>query len=205
VQRIVGDQRRWTVVRAAVATRPAHGGRCPSAERPPDEGGTRDDGWERHAEQGQREERRDRQRDECGMAQRLLADAHHGLCDDGQYRGCEPGEQGGDDGGLTETDVDRRQAEQCHNPGEHEQGAGDQATAHPVEEPADVDGQLLGLRAGQQCAVRQGVQEPPLPDPALLIDQGALHDRDLPGRAAERLQRDREPRPDRLTEWDDIT
>ena len=69
-----------------------------------------------------------------------------------------------------------------------------------VEQPADVDGQLLGLRAGQQHAVVQRVQEPALPDPAVLVDEVALHDGDLAGRAAEGLQRDREPRLDGLPE-----
>ena len=71
----------------------------------------------------------------------------------------------------------------------------------PVEQPADVDRELLGLGTGQQRAVVQGVQEAPLPDPALLLDQRALHDRDLAGRAAEGLQRDREPGARGLVQW----
>ena len=40
-----------------------------------------------------------------------------------------------------------------------------------VEQPARVDGELLGLRTGQQHAVAQRVQEPALADPAPLVDE----------------------------------
>src|SRR3712207_7116652 len=40
----------------------------------------------------------------------------------------------------------------------------------------------LGLGTGQERAVGQGVQEPLLADPALVVDERALHDRDLAGR-----------------------
>jgi hypothetical protein len=44
------------------------------------------------------------------------------------------------------------------------------------------------------------VQEPALPDPAALVDQGPLHDRDLPGGPAEGLQRDGDPGAHRRAE-----
>jgi DNA-binding transcriptional MerR regulator len=44
-------------------------------------------------------------------------------------------------------------------------------------QPADVDGHLLGLRPGQQHAVRECVQEAAFADPAVLVDDAALHDR----------------------------
>ena len=46
------------------------------------------------------------------------------------------------------------------------------------------------------------MEESLLSDPALLVDQRVLHHRDLPGRAAEGLQRDREPGTGRLPERD---
>ena len=90
-------------------------------------------------------------------------------------------------------------------PGMHEQHARDQAAEPAVEQPAGVDRELLRLRSGQQHAVAQRVQEPPLADPAALVDQLALHDRDLAGRTPERLQRDAEPRPGRLAQGYDVT
>ena len=55
-----------------------------------------------------------------------------------------------------------------------------------VHQPADVDGELLRLGAGQQHAVVERVQEPLLADPAAPLDQLAVHDRDLACRPAER-------------------
>ena len=94
---------------------------------------------------------------------------------------------------VAERHVHRRQGEQRDNAGEDEQDARGQAAAGAVQQPAGVDGQLLRLRAGQQHAVVQRVQKPLLTDPALLVHQGLLHDRDLAGRAAEGLQRDEKP------------
>jgi len=147
-----------------------------------------------------KQERRDGEGDQGGVRQCPLADRGDGLGDDGEQGGGEPGEQGGDRCGRAEPDVDRGKRQQRHDTGQHEQDPGHQATTGAVEQPADVDGELLGLRAGQQRAVAQRVQEPLLPDPALLLHQDALHHRDLPGRAAEGLQRDREPGPQRLAE-----
>ena len=83
--------------------------------------------------------------------------------------------------------------------GQHEQDARDETAAPTVEQPAGVDRELLRLGPGQEHAVAQRVQEPPLADPAPLVDQRALHDRDLARRAAEGLQRDQEPRPGSLS------
>jgi hypothetical protein len=49
------------------------------------------------------------------------------------------------------------------------------------------------------------VQEPLLSDPAAFFDEFALHDRNLAGGAAERLQRDGEPGAYRVAERDDVT
>ena len=67
--------------------------------------------------------------------------------------------------------------------GQHEHHAGDEAAAHLVQEPPDVDRELLRLGTGQQHAVVQRVQEPAVRDPAPALDDLVVHDRDLPGRA----------------------
>ena len=88
--------------------------------------------------------------------------------------------------------------------GQHEERPGDQPADRSVQEPADVDGQLLRLGPGKEHAVVEGVQEPPFPDPAQLVDQRAVHDRDLAGRAAERLERNPEPCPQRRSKGNQI-
>ena len=106
--------------------------------------------------------------------------------------------------GVAEADVDPRQHQQRHHAGQDEEDAGDQRAADAVEQPPDVRRQLLGLGAGEQRAVGQREEEPLLADPPLLLDERALHDRDLAGRAAEGLQRDREPGPGRLAQRDHV-
>ena len=74
----------------------------------------------------------------------------------------------------------------------------------PVQQPADIDRELLRLRPGQQHAVVQRMQEPALRDPVLLLDEDAVHDRDLAGRAAEAEQGDPQPDAQRFAEADAV-
>jgi hypothetical protein len=86
------------------------------------------------------------ERDEGGVGERVAADPNHCLNDDGDYRGGEAEEQPGQQRGVAVGDIDRGQAEQGEHAGQHEQDAGDQSAAAAVEQPAGVDGELLGLR-----------------------------------------------------------
>jgi len=54
-----------------------------------------------------------------------------------------------------------------------------------MHHPADIRGELLGFRPGQHHAVVERVQKPLFRDPAFPLDKILVHDRDLPGRAAE--------------------
>ena len=47
-----------------------------------------------------------------GWVSARSGDPDHGLGDDGDHRGAEPGEQGGDRGGVAESDIQRGQREQ---------------------------------------------------------------------------------------------
>ena len=73
-----------------------------------------------------------------------------------------------------------------------------------MHQPADVGRKLLRLGPGQQHAVVEGVQEPLLRDPALLLDQDAVHHGDLAGGTAEAQRRDPHPRPERLVQRDPV-
>ncbi len=87
-------------------------------------------------------------------------------------------------------------------PGQDEQGPGHETADGPVQQPADVGGELLRLGPGQQHAVVEGVQESVFADPPLLVDQDAVHDRDLAGGPAEAERRDPNPYPDRFRKRD---
>jgi hypothetical protein len=69
-----------------------------------------------------------------------------------------------------------------------------------VQEPTDVSGQLLRLRAGQEHAVIERVQETRLADPVSLLHQFGVHDGDLAGRAAETDKAQFEPEPEGFAE-----
>lgn len=123
VQGGVGDQRCRPTVLAVPALGGLHGVRCPAAERPSDDGGGGDDHGERNREDPQGHERRNGQDHQGRVAQRSAADSDHGLRDDGEHRRRQASEQRGDHGGVAGSDIDRGQAQQGHDTGEHEQGA----------------------------------------------------------------------------------
>lgn len=74
------------------------------------------------------------------------------------------------------------------------------ASPKTAPKPADIDGKLHTLRAGQQHAVIESMQETLLAEPALLLDADAMHQRYLPGRATEAQQADTSPDPCRFCE-----
>ena len=93
---------------------------------------------------------------------------------------------------VAEDDVDREQLDALHpvafailadeghdrdGAGQDEQAAGHDPAGRPVQQPADIGGELLRLRPRQQHAVVERVQEAALGDPAppldqLLVDRG---------------------------------
>ena len=107
----------------------------------------------------------------------------HGRGDDGQHGRGDSGEERLEAQGVAEAGVDRAERHQGDEPGQHEEDPGDEATEPAVEQPAEVDRELLSLGSRQQHAVVQGVQEPAFAHPAKFVDQLPVHHRDLSGRA----------------------
>ena len=54
-----------------------------------------------------------------------------------------------------------------------------------MHQPADIGRKLLRLGAGEQHAEIQRMQKAALRDPFLIVDEHAMHQRDLSGGAAE--------------------
>ena len=162
------------------------------------EAGCQHDRRERQVEQEQRDERGRRQRHHRRALQGAPADAQHRLGDDGQHRRLEPEEQAGDHADIARQRVDPAQRHDRDEAGQDEQAARDQPAAGAVHQPADIGGELLRLRPRQQRAEVQGVQEAVFGDPAPLLDEDAVHHRDLPGRPAEGQGGDAAPDGDRL-------
>jgi hypothetical protein len=167
---------------------------------PADQGGAEDDQRERQVEHEDRDEGGGREADHQRVPERAAADPQHGLEHDCQHRGLEPEEQRRDHADLAEGGIEPAQRHDRDHARQHEQRAGDQSALGPVQEPADVDHQLLRLRPGQEHAVVERMQKAALADPALLLDQDAVHDRDLPGRPAEAQRGDPGPDAERLAE-----
>ena len=158
----------------------------------------------RHAEKENGDEGRGRDRDHDPVAQRALSDADHGLDYDREHRGLQAEEQRFDEADIAVGRVDVAERHDGDDAGQDEQPAGHDAAGGPVHQPADIGRKLLCLGARQQHAVVQRVQETAFGNPVLLLDEDAVHHRDLPRRAAEREQRDAEPDAKGFTKADAV-
>ena len=123
---------------------------------------------------------------------------------DRQHRRLEAEEHAGDEADIAVDDVDVAEREDGEKAGQDKQAAGDQAALRAVQQPAEIDRQLLRLGAGQQHAVVERIEEPVFADPALLVDDDAMHHRDLAGRTAEAQRGDAQPDPDRIGKGDAV-
>ncbi len=96
-----------------------------------------------------------------------------------------PEEDGGDQGDMRRQRIEDGERQHDQRARHHEQETADQAAERPVHPPADPGRELLRLGTGQQMAEIERAQEAALVDPLALVDQLAVHERDLPGRPAE--------------------
>ena len=165
-----------------------------------DQGGCQNDQRERHVEGEDRDERGGREAKHDVVLERAPADPHHGFQHDRQHRRLEAEEQGLDDPDVAEGGVDPAQGHDGEEAGQDEERARDQPAPCPMQQPADVHGELLRLGPGQQHAVVEGMQEPVLADPALLLHQDTVHHRDLAGGAAKGERGDPGPDAHRVAE-----
>ncbi len=133
-------------------------------------------------------------------AQRAPRDPQQGLDDDHEDRGLDADEGRLDDRDLAEIGVGDAQAEHDEGARQHEEKAGGKPAERAVQPPADIGGELHGLGPRQQHAEIQRMQEAVLGDPAPLLDEHAVHQRDLAGRSAEGQHADLRPDGEGLLE-----
>ena len=169
-----------------------------------DRAGGDDDDREGHAEKEDRDEGDAGQCDHEAIAQRAAADPDHSLDHDREHGGLQPEEQRLDESDMAESRVDIAQAHDGDDARQDEEAAGHDAAGGPVQQPADIGGELLRLRARQQHAVVQRMQKTAFRNPVLLLDQDAVHHRDLPRGAAEAQQRHPQPDPESLAKADAV-
>ena len=87
---------------------------------------------------------------------------------------------------------------------QHEEATRHDPARRPVHQPTDIGRELLRLRAWQEHAIVQGVQELVLADPTLLLDQDAVHHGDLSGGPPNESARDPQPGAECLAERDTV-
>ena len=121
---------------------------------------------------------------------RAAGHAHQRLQHDGEHGRLDADEQRRDGRRLAEGAVEHRQRQHEHRARQDEQQAGGEPALDAVQPPAGIGRELHRLGAGQQHAEAERGQETALVEPALLIDEHAMHERDLRRRAAERQQPD---------------
>ena len=180
-----------------------HGGARPSAEKT-DQCRAEDDDRKWNIEEENSHECGRGERDHRIVLERPLADPKYGLQYDREYRGLEPEKQRDDDRHIAPGRVDVAQRHDGDDAGNDKKPAGDDAAERAMHQPADIGRKLLRLGARQQHAIVERMQEPPLRHPALLLDQDAMHDRDLTGGAAEAEPRDLQPGQERLAQRDAV-
>ncbi|MCY1235517.1 hypothetical protein D9M72_481360 [compost metagenome] len=166
--------------------------------------GCQDDQREGNAEEENGDEGGGRNADHHSVLECSAANAEDSLDDHREYGGLQAEEEAFDDGDIAEGGVDVAEAEDRQETRQNKEKSGNEAAGGPVQEPADVDGELLRLGSGQQHAVVQRMQEAMLADPALLIDKDAMHHRDLSGRATEAEGRNACPNPDGFAKRDAV-
>ena len=169
-----------------------------------DHAGRDDDDRERNVEKEDRDKGDCRQRDHDAVAQRAFADADHRLHDDGKHGGLQAEKQRLDEADIAVGRIDIAQPHDGDDAGQDKKPAGHDAAGGPVQQPADIGRELLRLRARQQHAVVQRMQEPALGNPVLLLDENAMHHRDLPGRAAKAQDGDPQPDPEGFAKADAV-
>ena len=134
------------------------------------------------------------------VLERALADADDRLQHDRENRGLEPEKQRRNRRHVAVAGIDVAERHDGDEAGEDEEDAGHDAAERAVHQPADIGRELLRLGPGQQHAIVERVQETALRNPALLLDQDAVHHRDLAGGTAEAQHRDAKPDPERLAQ-----
>jgi hypothetical protein len=167
--------------------------RPPATHREAGEPGAEHDQREGDAEHVDRDEGYGRHGQQEARLQRAPADAQHRFDHHREDGRLQPEEQRGHDRHRPEAHVDPAQHAQHQRARQHEQRTRHDPAPGAMQQPADVHRQLLRLRARQQHAVVERVQEARLADPAPLLDQFAMHQRDLPRRPAEAQPADPPP------------
>ena len=175
----------------ATAGRELPGGK--EMAQPSSQGRAQEDKNKGDVEKIDRDERQACQGPQRRTAQGFFANPQDGLGDDGDHRSGQAVKESGQPRQVSAGHEEPAQGEEDEHRWQDKQRARRHSPAPAMQPPAEVGGQLLGFRAGEQHAEIKGFEEVPVGDPPALLHQFAVHDGDLPGRPAEADATEPEP------------
>ena len=164
----------------------------------PDERGAGDHERKRRQPADHQDERSAGQQPVQRILERAPRDPHDRLGDQRDRGRLQAEERGRDQRHVAMQRVDEGQAQQQGHRRQDEAEPRDDAARNAVQAPAEPDRELQRLGARQQDAEIERIQVGALVDPAPLLDEFAMHDRDLRDRPAERDEPEPEPVAERL-------
>ena len=132
--------------------------------------------------------------------QRSFGNAQQGFDDDNQHSGLDAEEQRFDDRHLAESCIDHRQAQNHESAGQDKQKARGKPPLEAMHAPAGIGCELHRFWSRQQHAKAQRVEILLLGEPLFLVDDNAVHQRNLCRWAAEGEDADPRPNPKRFGE-----
>ena len=165
-----------------------------------DEGRGHDDQGKRQVEEEDADEGRARQRQQQPGLQRPAPDSNQRFDHDHQHGGLDSEQRAIHDRDAATEHVEQAEGEHDQRARQYEQDAGGKPAAGAVQQPPGIGRELLRFRARQQHAEVERVQVARLVDPLLLVDENAVHQRDLAGRAPETDAADLQPNAPSLAE-----
>ena len=162
--------------------------------------GGHDDERKRRGKEEDRDKGRRRDGDVVGPAQGALRHAEKRFDDDHENGGLDAEKSGFHQRDFAVIGVGDAEREHDRGAGQNEQKAGRETADRAVEPPADIGRELHRFGAGKKHAKVERIQEALFRDPAPLIDDEAMHQRDLPRGTAEGQNADLAPERERLGE-----
>src|ERR1700730_4780558 len=133
-----------------------------------------------------RDERESGERPHDFVSERFAPDANNRDGDNGHNGRLQSVEDRGDRRDIAERGVNITQRPKNKDRRNDKKRSGNDAAPGSVQEPANINRELLRFGAGKQHAKIERMKETRLADPLLFLDQLRLHDRDLAGGSAKR-------------------
>src|SRR5215469_2051768 len=165
-----------------------------------DHGGANDDGHEGQVEEKSPDKRQSRERNHQPGSEHLPSDSNRRLEHDDQDGWLESIKQHLADRGITAADVSIAQRHHADHGRQDDEATCEHAAQRAVHDPADIGREQLRVGAGQRQAIVQSIEKPVSGDPALFLNEDAVHGGELDGGTSEAQQGNARPDAERLAQ-----